>query len=242
MFSHFARRTGLTGLFAVACVTLATTSFAAPLNVLLGFSSLPSAQGFTYVPSGSHAGVLESSIFSVTGLTLSQNSIGQANGTAGGSIFYQRLNGITTTESKQLRVRARCISAQGTTGNPTAAGGFIFGFTTGSVQYDFGITPTQVCVLTSAGQSLVPGTFDNATQFHDYVLDWTTPTSYRIYRDGALIYTGSPGFAVTANRIFFGDGTGGANALGEIRGFQFVQNLATPASRSTWGRLKALGR
>jgi hypothetical protein len=167
--------------------------------------------------------------------------MGQSNGVAGGSIFYVRTGGITTTDSKQIRVRARCLGAEGTAANPTAAGGFVFGFTTGTTQYDLGITPTQLFTLGGAGHVAVAGTFDN-TQFHDYLFDWSPPNTFRIYRDGTLVHTGSGGFAVAANRIFLGDGTGGANAHGEIASFRFIQDLATPARSAAWGRLKELYR
>lgn len=226
---------------AVLAMAVAAPVYAAALDITLGFASLPSAQGFTYTPTGAHAGVLESSVFAVSGGTLFQNTMGQSNGVSGGSIFYVRSGGITTTETKQLRVRARCLEAEGSANATLGQGGLVFGFSTGSVQFAFGLTPTRISNLTSAGTVVVSGTFDN-TQFHDYVFDWTSASSYRLFRDGVLIYTSSTGFAVAANRVFFGDGTGGANARGEVTAFRFVQDLPTPAASGTWGRLKAVYR
>jgi len=226
---------------AVAALALCAAALAAPLDVQLGFSSLPSAQGFAYVASGAHAGVPEASVFSVAGGVLTQNSMGQSNGVSGGSMLYQFTGGITTTESKQIRVRARCLAAEGSANATLGQGGFIFGFATGSVQYDFGLTPTRMFYLQPSGTVLVAATFDN-TQFHDYIFEFTPPTSWRIYRDGVLVQSGSGGFAVAVNRVFLGDGTGGANASGEITAFRFIQNVATPAQATTWGRVKGLYR
>lgn len=218
------------------CVASAAT--AGPLHVTLGFSSLPSAQGFTYTAAGSHAGVLESSVFSLGSGTLHQYTIGQANGTAGGGLYYQMTGGITTGETKQLRVRARCTQTVGTIANPNGLGGFAFGFANGATQYDFGITPTRVYVLSGSSQVAVAGSFDN-TQFHDYVFEYSSASLQRLYRDGVLVFSGASGGALAVNRIFFGDTTGGANAEGDIAGFEFVQDLTTEAVTSTWGRIKS---
>lgn len=213
---------------------------AAPLDLQLSFATLPSAQGWSYVPSGSHAGVLESNVFSVGGGVLSQNTIGLSNGVSGGSILYQIAGGITTTESKQIIVRARCLQAEGSTLAPSGEGGFYFIFAHGSVQYGFGLTPTRIFKLQSS-TVLIPGTYDN-TQFHNYVFDWSPPGTFTIYRDGSPIHSGSGGFAVAANRVAFGDGTGGANARGEIMEYRFIQDHPTAVGRASWGRLKGLYR
>ena len=89
---------------------------------------------------------------------------------------------------------------------------------------------------------VLAGTADNATAFHDWLFDWTSNASWRLYRDGVLLGSFSGGFAVAANRIFFGDGTGGANAHGEITRLEFVQGAAVPTAATTWGRVKGLYR
>jgi len=40
--------------------------------------------------------------------------------------------------------------------------------------------------------------------------------------------------------VFFGDATGGANARAEITSLRFIQDLATPARPTSWGRVKIL--
>ena len=221
---------------------LAAPAAAAPMDLTLSFSTLPSAQGWTYTPSGSHAGVLESAIFSVDGTRLRQNSMGQSNGVSGGSILYVRANGITTTESKRIVVRARCLAQEGSANATLGQGCDYYGFTTGSVQYGFGLTTTRLFVLQPSGTVVLAGTYDNSTQYHDYVFNWVAGGAWSLTRDGAAAGSGSGGFAVAANRVFFGDGTGGANAEVETSYFRFTQDLATVAERSTWGRVKQLFR
>jgi hypothetical protein len=225
----------LTALF-VLPIAVAPAA-AAPLNVNLNLAALPSAQGFTYVASGADAGTPEAGVFSVAGGVLTQNTIGRALGGAGASIYYVRAGGLSTTETKQIRFRARCTAAAGSTG----AGGMMVGFSNGSLAFELSITPTQVFTLNGGGRAAAPGAFDN-TQFHDYVFDWSPPSSYRVYRDGVLIDTRSGGFGSAANQILIGDSTGGANASGQFASIQFVQDLTTPVTPSTWGRIKSLHR
>ncbi len=68
---------------ALAAPLAPVPALAAPLDIQLGFASLPSAQGFTYTTSGAHAGVVEATVFSVSGGVLTQNTMGQSNGVTG---------------------------------------------------------------------------------------------------------------------------------------------------------------
>jgi hypothetical protein len=236
------RRGNSVGAFgALALLAVASVAAATPMDLILGFSSLPSAQGWTYTPSGAHAGATESSVFWDADGALVQNTLGLSNGISGGSIFYVRSGGVTANETKRIVVRARCLAVQGSTNATDGQGGFIYGFTTGSVQYAFGLTDTRLTVLQPSGTVLVPGTFDN-TAFHEYIFQWAPPGSYQLYRDGVQVFSGSGGFTFSASRVYFGDGTGGANAKGETSYFRFSQDLATPVQATSWGRLKQLYR
>src|SRR5262249_50293943 len=112
-------------LAALVPAALAAVSLAQPasLHVQLPFGSLPSAQGWTYTPSGAHASVLEPNVFSGGGSVFTQNSIGQSNGVTGGSMFYVISGGMTTGEAKKLLVRARCLQVDVSAGAPTGQGG-----------------------------------------------------------------------------------------------------------------------
>lgn len=214
---------------------------AAPLDLTLGFSSLPSAQGFSYTAAGAHAGVAESSVFGVSGGVLSQNTIGQYLGTSGAGLYYQYNGGITSTEVKELHVRARCLQVAGSSVYPLGQGGFLFAFATGATQYAFALSDTRIFVLQGASYVTAAGTYDN-TQFHDYVFTYTPPSTTTLMRDGVVVGTWTGGGALAASRVLVGDGTGGANARGEISAFRFLQDPVTPAGTSSWGRLKSLYR
>ncbi len=224
----------------LALALAAASASAATQSFTLGFATLPSAQGFAFTPSGSHTGAIESNIFSLSGGALVQNSMGQGYGVSGGGILYVGLSGlINASEPKQLRMTARCLQVEGSGGGALGQQGFAAGFTTGSVQYDISLTPTQIYALGPSGAVLVAGTYDN-TNFHEYLLEFTPPGTQRIYRDGTLLFTSTSGFSVAASRVFIGDGTGGANARAEITALQFLQNYATAARPSSWGRVKHL--
>lgn len=239
---HPHRHPHFCALAALATVCLASfAAHAAPMDVTLGFASLPSAQGWTYTPSGAHAAVLEPSVFAVSGGVLTQNTVGQSNGVSGGSIFYVRTGGITNTESKFFRVTARSLQAEASPTATLGQGGLFFGFTTpAGVQYGFGFTPTRHHVLQPAGTVVVGGTYDNATAFHEYQFSWASSGAFALTRDGVLVSSGSGGFPVAGNRVVFGDGTGGANAHAEIIALRFIQDAATATDGATWGRIKRL--
>jgi hypothetical protein len=222
-------------VFSVAALSVFTNSaptLGADQDLQLTFGTLPSAQGFTYVPSGSHAGAVEATIFSVDGTTLTQNSIGQGYGVSGGGILYNYSGIVTATEAKQLLVRARCLQVEGSGIGAAGQQGFAFGFNTGSVQYDISVTPTKVYTLGPGGTVAISGTYDNSTAFHDWLLDFTPPNAFKIYRDGSLIHSGTNGFGVSGNLIFIGDGTGGANAHAEVRSLRFLQGTSVPVELS----------
>ncbi len=230
-------------LVAIAMVgALAAPSIAATQYIALSTSSLPSAQGWTFAASGSHSGAVESNVFNATGTLLDMNTIGQGFGVSGGSIFYQVSGIVTTSEVKQLRFTARCLQFEGSGGASNGEQTNAFGFTTGSVQYDISITPTRIYALGPSGAVAVAGTYDNSSAFHDYILDFTPGPTIRIYRDNVLLFTSSSGFAVAANRVFFGDGTGGGNSHVEIKSLSFLQGGVVAVEPTTWGKVKSLYR
>lgn len=231
------------GFLFLSLVLVPGFAHAAAQDVQLTFGSLPSAQGWVYTPSGSHAGAVETSVYSVSGGILTINSMGQGFGVSGGSILYNNLSGlVTSSETKELRFTARAITFEGSGAASAGQGCVALGFTTGSVQYDISITPTKVYTLQPSGHVAVAGTFDNSTAFHDYVLSYTPPSSFQIRRDAVLIHSGTGGFSVAASRVFFGDGTGGGNAHTEVTALRFLQGSATVAAGTTWGRIKELYR
>ena len=225
----------------VLAFALAVTTASASQDILLDFSQLPSAQSFTYSAIGAHAGVAEASIFSVSGGVLTQNAIGQANGTAGGSILYQIPGIIAASESSEIIVTARCLQVQGTTNYPAGQGGLVFGLNNGLAQFAFSLTPTRVYLLGAGGWIASSATYDN-TQFAEWTFRYDPPATSQVYRNGTLVLTATSGGAFSQNRLFFGDGSGGANARGEITAFHYLQGGAVDAESTSWGGVKALFR
>ena len=154
---------------ALTLVFTASTCHAAAMDVTLAFGSLPSAPGWSYVPSGAHAGVLEGTIFLTNAAVLTMNSIGQSNGVSGGSIFYQRLNGIPTNEPKQIHARLRCLTVEGSANAPAGQGGLYIGFSTGAIQYGFSPTPTGIYNLGSGGFVAAAGPWQSGVPCGDVV-------------------------------------------------------------------------
>src|SRR5687768_4350445 len=98
-----------------ACVMVcAVATFAAAETITLEFTSLPSAQGWTYAASGNSAA--ESSIFSVDGTTLHQNSIGVGMA-ASGSNRYNYNDIVDPLAPFSIEVTARVLAEEGAATN-----------------------------------------------------------------------------------------------------------------------------
>jgi hypothetical protein len=137
-----------------------------------------------------------------------------------------------------IQMRGRLVEFEWDFTNSFVGNGFCFGFTQGSTQYLMGITPTQI---RNVNGTVLSAAYDN-TQFHDYRLEWSPPSTVRYYVDNTLMSTNNAGIAQALNRIILGDGTGASNCHAEITSYRFVQGLATPAEPGSWGRIKALYR
>jgi len=207
-------------------------------DIVVLFSSLPSAQGWTYVNSGVAAP--ETPTWSLAGSTLAYDTMPYAvSGTTTGTSSCYRMTGlVTATEPIQIEMRGRVLSHE-SDGSALQGGGFSFAFGVGGTHWQMGVLPGQIRNI--AG-TVLSTAYDN-TQFHTYRLDWTPPSTLAYYVDGALISTNGAGAAGGLNFVQFGDGTFTANARAEITYFRFRQYPgATPAANSSWGRVKALYR
>ena len=114
---YFGKSVLAAGFLSVSLQTSATT-------ISLDFNSLPSAQGWTYNTTGQ----TEATIFSVSGTTLHQNSMGTGLG-PGGTAFqnYTLDNVVDPTKPFTLEVQARVLESE-----TLDAGGFGFGVFTGT--------------------------------------------------------------------------------------------------------------
>jgi hypothetical protein len=179
----------------------------------LQFNSLPSAQGWTYFQSD---GIPEASVFSVTGTSLIQNTIGI--GEHGPN--YAMFGVVNGSEPFELTVRARILAYEG-----TERGGFFFDVRTASPnqEYFVGFTPSEV--MDALGNSAAIDT----TVFHTYVLSATPGGPYTLNVDGQLTLSGPVSATGGAlNAVQFGDGAnlGPTNAQAEVTQLEFSQGAA----------------
>lgn len=185
-------------------------------SIDLKFNSLPSAQGFTYFQSD---GIPEANVFSVTGTSLIQNTIGIGQHNPNYALFGV-VNG---SEPFVLTVRVRILAYETFgVGGPL---GFFFDVRTATPnqEYAIGFTPSLVTDPLGNGVAI------DTTVFHTYVLKATPGGNYTLDIDGQFAFGGpfsSTGGAL--NAIQLGDGnTQGANASAEITQFTFSQGLDT---------------
>lgn len=178
--------------------------------VQLTFNTLPSAQGWVYTTSG----IPESSVFSVDGTALHQNTIGTGLG-AGGSAFqyYILPNAVDPNLPFVLDVRARVTQSQF-----LDTGGFGFGVFTGTQTF-------EIFMNTSSIQDAFLGIIANIdnTVFHDYRLEATPFVGYNFFVDGSLVASGKPRIVSVPNQLFIGDATSGGNAKADVTLYRFTQ-------------------
>jgi hypothetical protein len=228
---------------AVALASLLFTAAAAPVahaasaDFPVLFSSLPSTQGWSYFSNGVAAP--ETPTWTLGAGVLGYNTMAYLTNTSGtGTTSYYRIAGIISgTEPIILEMRGRILQHEHD-GSAFIGGGFSLGFGTGAVGWTMGILPTQIRTI----NNVVIATVDN-TQFHDYRLEWSPGPTLKFYLDNVLISTNNSGFSGSINQVFFGDGTGAANAQAQITYFRFRQGTAVTSSASnSWGRIKSLYR
>jgi len=208
--AHFS----LTVSLAIATL-LGIAQFAhAQQTITLQFDSLPSAQGWTYFQGGS---IPETSVFSVTGTSLIQNTIGTGFA-IGISPNYAMFNVVEGAQPFVLKVRARVIATEG-----TDTGGFFFDVRTATPNQEYAMLFTTSSVSDPLGNSVAIDT----TVFHDYVLMATPGSNYNLYIDGTLSLSGP--FSATGgalNAIQLGDGNSlYANAQAEVTQFVFTTGV-----------------
>jgi hypothetical protein len=182
-------------------------------KITLSFDSLPSSQGFTYDYPGNP--VPEGDIFSVDGIALTQNTIGQPLISPAHNIY--RLDGIVNDHDPfSLDVRARMIADE-----PLDAIGFFMSVRTGTERNEIFLGtstihgPTRVFVTSAIDTSV----------FHDYRIEGTPgDDTFAFFVDDALIADVISSSDTNDNYIGLGDPTGnGGNAHVEVTRFEFCQ-------------------
>jgi len=206
------------------------------VEVVLGFTSLPSAQGWTYsadgvnVPgtgTGTNNDVPETTVFSLSGGVLHMDTVNTGVGfQSAGSNTYSLPVDIDPSLPFTMEMTARVTAeAHFQAANQNNFFGFFFAARTGDVQYSIGLGPANV--QNSDGTTIA---FDN-TSFHDYRLEATPGApgpDFQLYIDDVLRLSDDPRAVLDVSRLLFGDGTGGTNAVADITAFRFFQAALVP--------------
>jgi RHS repeat-associated protein len=181
--------------------------------VELAFDALPSTQGWAYGASGNS--VPETSVFSIDGTTLYQNSIGV--GFAGqGSNRYNYWGVVDPSLPFVIELRARVLQEEGDVLRNSF--GFCFGVFTGIEE--FGVAVGTAQIQTNLGIFRDVG--DN-TSFRNFRLEGAPGEGYKLFVDGVLIAAGPATPTNFTNSLYLGDGTGGTNARADVTFYRFSQ-------------------
>jgi hypothetical protein len=166
--------TAAVGLFALGLLGAAHAG-----TVSLSFSSLPSAQGWSFVSDG----VPEASVFSIVGgNTLAQNTTG-----IGGQAAYYTLGGVVAPNVPfSLSFTARLLVEE-TSPGLGPFGAFTVFVQTGVETYGIGLGPDRIAGITQ----LVLSTSIDTSVFHDYRLEVTPGVRYEVFVDNVFIGAGS---------------------------------------------------
>ena len=191
----------------------------------LGFDSLPSAQGWTYVNFGTPAP--EDRVFSVSGGVLHQNTIGVGIAGQGQNSYHYNHEIINESFPFTITVKARVLQDEGGVLLLTNPFGFSFGAYLCAESYGIGLSTNRVSLN---GDTIITN-IDN-TRFHDYRLLVTPGAGYQLFVDNVLMGSGPPRFGSFSDMfgdqpgsLFLGDGTAGPNALADVTFYRFSQDL-----------------
>jgi uncharacterized repeat protein (TIGR01451 family) len=207
-------------------IILVNTALA--VDISLDPCSLPSSQGqgWSYLAFANSRS--EGEAFSIQdtseGCILHQNTIGVGYQNQG-SNGYTLSNVVDPKKPFTLKVRARVTQEQ--QANDYNHWGFCFEVGTGTESFGIGISPYIIAALDNEIASKVLSTSIDNRVYHDYRLEATPGVGYSFYVDNILVGTGLPRMEGD-NRIYFGDGTGGCNAIADIASFEFTQEGITP--------------
>ena len=206
------------GIASIAAIVGVSGALATPITLNTGV--LPSDQGWTYAASGVHAGVLETDVFSAGG-QLNLNSLGLTlSGLSGGSILCRKPNSAVWGMPAVLEWTSRTLGYEKTPS--TGEGfGFLAGFKNGNYIYQVGISSDKVTLLDAFGFISIPVV---ATNSHTYRIDAAAGSQdFDFYIDNVLKGSATAKLGSGSADIYFGDGTGGANANTDITSFEFRQ-------------------
>ena len=201
-------------MFILVLIVFPQPVLAATTTISLDFNSLPSAQGWTF--HNGTSGIPDTSVFSVGGGVLHQNTIG-----FGASGFAYRLDGVVDASSPfTLTVIARVLNYEVQSFNNPY--GFNIGVLVGTEHFDVGIAPGNIRGGASGG-TLFSNSID-VSQVHEYRIEGTPGSGFfELFVDNISLGTAPAAVTGSPNGLFLGDGTAGANAEVEVSHYSFVQ-------------------
>lgn len=205
-------------LVSVGAMVAAVQAPSYAATIALDFSSLPSAQGWTYFSTGP----LEADVYSVDGTKLIQNTLG-----TGFTAAEYRLPGlIDPTRPFTIDVRARVIESEAVP-NPVGTGpasALLVGATSGTEMFVLGLNTTTI----HAPYAMNVFAPLDGTQFHDYHIDANPGVSVSIFVDGTLLITRVPPAEFAPNALHLGNTSGFEKGHVEITSFVFSQPVPEP--------------
>jgi len=194
----------LKSLISTAALFAVVQGVAHATTITLDFTSLPSAQGWTYFSSGA----AETDVFSVAGGVLSMN------GTLTNAAYYKIEGAVDPALPFSLTARARVLS-----GGQALA----FHVSTDTLFAGIDLSPTTIIDETN-GAFLA--SLDN-TIFHDYRIEGAFGTGYQLFVDNTLLASGSFR-AYPVNMLAFGDSGSYGSGRAEITALSFQQSAPIP--------------
>ncbi len=208
---RFSSRCACTLLFTLSLLLSSTSVWAT--TVTLNFSSLPSAQGWTYFSDGAP----EASIFSVSGGVLTQHT----ETFAGAATIqgYDLFGAVSLSLPFTISVRARVL-ADSSTGFGINSFGFCFFANTGPEIFGVGL---EAIGRIGDINNVVVSTAIDTKVFHDYRLVATPGVGYQLFVDDVLVATGPPRISGGSSVLRLGDCTRGQGALAEVTAYSFRQ-------------------
>lgn len=198
---------------AVAASAIVASLVATPVaatTISLGFSSLPSAQGWTFV---SDAGTAETDVFSVDGQVLTMDSrLGNAN-------VYDQGSAINPVRPYVIEARSRVFD-----GGITMS----FSFANGSKGGAIYLSPDALLTVNSAGQFQLLALIDN-TVFHDFRIDGDFISGFTVSVDGSVVGSGQL-YNANFTELNFGDQGSAGSGQAQLSAYSFSQpdNLNVP--------------
>ncbi|MBI1918651.1 MAG: hypothetical protein HYS12_28490 [Planctomycetes bacterium] len=197
-------------------------------TVTLGFDSLPSAQGWTYVNGHSispgYANVPES-VFSADGTKLALNDLGYGQAIP----HYENRTIGASSEPFAIEARVRVLATEPTFGTESPG---IYDVLARINNEFYQIALNKVQVVVYGGTSFSTFALD-ATQFHTYRLEGIPGQRFTVYVDGNLLTSVAPQpSAGGSNILYLGDGTSFGNCIAELTSFTFTQGATDIAMQS----------